>query len=274
MDDLEKLLGNKENKGAYLDLLDSFPTQHNSFTPEQIREREKYGIAPSDLKNPLQYINYLYASYFRQIKTIEANVMLDCLINVNEYLVENTVADYQNLHQLKILSAIHLIEFGELYVEAMKIWPKLYTSLFITEEKLDEFQIIQIVDKLIVGNTEKWLWDDAKSMLPDPTNVSSRNYAAHIKQRGTQGYSSWDAEHFPDYIHWIVMQSVIFLMSKNALGIPLRYSEKPFYWDDILRSFLEGMIYGTYAEHMSPEQKTIYETSIINMLDIYPDFIQ
>lgn len=271
MDDLEKLFG-KSSEGTYLDMLDECP--NNPLPNDSLREREKYGISKTDLQNPLQYINYLYASYFRQLKTIEANVLLECLINVNEYIQENTVADYENLQQLKILSSIHLVEYGELYVEAMKIWPKLYPEIVFTSKKINELQLIQLIDFLIVGRSEKWAWDDIKYILPDPTIVSPKNYLQHLYQRGVQGYSQWDAEFFPDYIHWIVLQSTLFLMSKDALGIPLRYSEKPFYWDDMLRAFLEGMIYGTYAEDMSPEQKTIYETSIMNMLDIYPDFIQ
>lgn len=271
MDELEKMFSNS-NQGTYLDLLEECPNVVDNYIYS--REREKYGISNFDLQNPLQYINYLYASYFRKIKTIEANIMLDFLINVNEYIQENTVADYENLNQLKILSSIHLLEYGELYVEAMKVWPKLYPELVITNKKLDDFQIIQIIDFLIVGSQTKWFWEDARYILPDPTIVPAKKISQHNKQRATKGYSEWDAENFPDYIHWIVMQSVIFLMSKNALGVPLRYSEKPFYWQDILKAFLEGMIYGTYSEHMSPEQKTIYETSIINMLDIYPDFIQ
>lgn len=274
MDELEAMLGSTPTEGAYLDVLDKFPATTVSFLEDQKHQREVYGISLSDLQNPLQYINFLYASYFRQIDTIEGNILLDCLINVNEYLLENTVAGYENMTQLRVLSLLHLQEFGELYVEAVKLWPKLYQEVVVPADKLDEFQLIQIVDKLIVGVDKKWLWEDIRGVLPDPTEVSASQYPTHIKERGEQGYSQYDALHFPDYIHWVVMQTVLFLLSDNAHGTPMRYAEKPFYWDEILRAFLEGMLYGTYAEYLSQEQKAIYETSILNMLDIYPDFVQ
>jgi len=251
-----------------------FPVMKDiTYRPEDIEERALYGVSQSDIWNAFTNIYWLYAEFLRSNGSPEANILLQCLIDLNEYSANDTVPFYVDNEKFKAALEAHLREYGDKYEEALIIWPKLYPEVVSPtgSVKLEDYKVEQIIDTLI-RDGRYWVWDEVKDVLPDPTTVPSEHRSIHEEQRGERGYSDWDAKVFPDYIHWVIMNSALWLGSEKAHGFPARYEGRSHEWGQALKAFIEGLIYGTYVLEMSEQQQTAYQVAIGNMLDYFPDF--
>ncbi len=242
-----------------------------SFRPEELADRAKRGVAVSDLWNN-GYIYWLYAEMLREKGTPEAGVLLDCLIELNEYGEARTVPFYVNSDTFLEAIKEHNKVYGEKFEEAKIIWPKIYKEAVSPDFFLSEIEVKKILLALKRDATKPWVWDDVKDVIPDPTEVFPENEEEHRTQRSMRGYSDWDKLIFPTYVHWVFMTAALFHGSDKAMSYPSLYHNNLNGWVLALQVFIEGLMYGTFLETLTPSQATIYDIAIGNMLDYIPDF--
>ena len=274
-DIFDKMFDDDEWVDGVADPVDTFtklPFENtHSFDTVSVAERSTRGIAVSDIWNN-SYIYWLYAEKFRSQSTPEAGILLDCLIDVNEYSQGHAVPFYKDTEKFREAITAHNKEYGERYEEALKLWPKLYREVFQFTTFMEPTQVAQILLLLQKDVTAPWVWEDVKNVVPDPTEVHPKFEKEHLEQRANRGYSDWDKLIFPTYIHWVLISSALFHGSDKSMGYPAAYSGKVSSWHLALQTFIEGLLYGTFLENPTPKQETIYDIAVGNMLEYFPDF--
>lgn len=260
-----------EDESYELDLL--YATQSDTpLTHDDIKHRMGRGLTNLELWNSCDVFFRHWAALFRSKNSPEANMLLQCLIDVNEASQKNTLqlpsspAD----ESTREIFAAHTAEYSVKYEEALNIWPKLYSAVVtVTDGKQSDEIVDALIDKLIRVRGP-WQWDAVQNVLPDPIVVDKKDKATHLAERGKYGYSEWDVASFEAYIHWVLMNAVLFYGSDKAMGFPGWVKDFDD-WVNRLRLFLEGLIYGTYRKKMSSDENSRYQASVGLMLEIVPD---
>jgi len=263
-----------DDAGDPIDEFTQFPSMEGiSFRQRDLEERAKRGMADSDMWNAFNNIYWLYAEAFRSIATPEANLLLQSIIDTNEETNTNTVPYTGNAEKFNAALKAHATEYAKRHEEAVMIWSQLYEQVLPAKSTLSELEVLSLRSDILEATSDEiWNWNAIKDILPDPTVVDESVKVEHLEARSRNGYSKWDFENFPTYIHWVIMNTSLWLGSDQSKGYPARYEGEPDKWRATLRAFIEGLIYGTYYPELSERQHTIYQVAVWNMLDYFPDF--